>query len=104
MARQVFGEAHIEQKRSERLNPAEPAQPAEEPQPPPAEPAEPMQVVEPIESESHERTEAKVFTALFKLGFAKHEIRRTLAELRRRPIEAGIEPLLRASLLALAPS
>jgi len=56
-----------------------------------------------MESESRERTETSVFTALFKLGFAKHEIRRTLAGLRRRPLEAGIEPLLRASLLALAP-
>jgi 5-methylcytosine-specific restriction endonuclease McrA len=85
-ARKVFGRAHIEQKRRERAVQAKNTPPAQPP------------------SDSREPIEAKVCSALCKMGFRKREVTEVLAKLRADQVEAETEPLLRASLALLVPA
>jgi Holliday junction resolvasome RuvABC DNA-binding subunit len=46
---------------------------------------------------------AKALPALCNLGFSKQRAANVLAELRERPVEHALEPILRAALAALVP-
>ena len=89
-ARQVFGEAYIENKRSERVQTAGAEPPAER------EPSARAGCA--IEQE---RTEANVRTALCKMGFQKQQASQALAQARVRQVPTEPEQLLRASLALL---
>ena len=93
-ARQMFGAAHINRKRRERVHTAEAPQSVE---PPPA--AEDA----PSEGEQREQAIAKVSSALCNMGFRKHQVRQVMAELRQRHVTPEPEPLLRAGLALLVP-
>jgi hypothetical protein len=78
-ARQVFGEAFIEQKRAECAK-------------------------RPPESPPKPDVFDKVQFALREMGFGQREVQRVLADLRREQATLEVEPLLRAALSALTPT
>jgi Holliday junction resolvasome RuvABC DNA-binding subunit len=47
---------------------------------------------------------SKLLPALCNLGFSKQRATKVVTELRERPIEPGVEPILRAALAALVSS
>jgi hypothetical protein len=117
-ARQVFGAAHVDNKRFERAHRRERVHTAEPPrsvEPPPA--AENAPSAERTQSDRREvraqrgarpedcreQSEAKVFSALCNLGFAKRQVREVMTELRQRQVAPEPEPLLRAGLALLVP-
>jgi 5-methylcytosine-specific restriction endonuclease McrA len=85
-ARQVFGDAYIENKRHERVQTAAP------------ESAAPLK--SPVE---REQPEAQVCAALCSMGFPKQQASKALAQVRARQVPAEPEQLLRASLALLVP-
>ncbi len=90
-ARQVFSEAYIEKKRREHKPRDVPAKQADN---------RPTEAVRP---DSREPIEAKVSSALCKMGFRKHEVIEAVGKLRSLQIDPEPESLLRAALALLVP-